>query len=124
MPHTSALNPTPARRYCSIFISALLFAGLTACASSGGGNDRGIVQTSTAKVLVCKRGDTMVDSSRQCLQDDAACYQISTGKWCTGERGNVCPAGSTEIAAGSACPAGSRCIPFGESLTCSIPYRN
>lgn len=73
-----------------------------------------------SKIQICKAGDEMVASSNQCIQDDAACYQISNGQWCTGPRGNVCPAGSTELAIGVACPTGSRCIRFGESLTCKI----
>ncbi len=73
-----------------------------------------------SKIQICKAGDEMVASSNQCIQDDAACYQISNGQWCTGPRGNVCPAGSTELALGVACPVGSRCIRFSESLTCRI----
>jgi len=123
MRQLSTLSFTSPRRGHAL-AAMLLISVLASCASTGSTDSSGVVQTSAAKVLACKSGDTMVDSSRQCLQDDAACYQISSGKWCTGERGNVCPAGSVEIPSGSACPRGTRCIPFGESLTCGIPYKN
>jgi len=106
------------------------FYGLTAsllviqlgCASSGDAGSTSVSNRAapTSKIQICKAGDQMVASSNQCIQDDAACYQISNGQWCTGERGNVCPAGSTELSLGVACPAGKRCIRFSESLMCQI----
>ncbi len=97
---------------------------LSACASSGGSlNNAGIGQGSSgnsSRVSACKSTDTLVDDSSQCLQDDAACYELSNGKWCTGERGNVCPAGSAALPAGQACPPGHRCFRVGESLECTI----
>ena len=95
---------------------------LSACASSGGSlNDSRIGQGSSgSRVSACKSTDTLVNDSSQCLQDDAACYELSNGKWCTGERGNVCPAGSVALPAGQACPPGHRCFHVGESLECTI----
>jgi hypothetical protein len=75
------------------------------------------------RIASCKRGDTQVSAEVQCLQDDAACYQIANGNWCTGTRGNTCPAGSNAMAAGNACPAGMRCFDVGESLTCGISFQ-
>lgn len=76
-----------------------------------------------SRIASCKPGDTPVAAENQCLQDDAACYQIANGDWCTGTRGNTCPAGSKAIAAGTACPAGMRCFYVGESLTCGISFQ-
>lgn len=104
-------------------LTAVLLVVQLGCASSGDGGAGPSLSNRASpisKIQICKAGDQMVASSNQCIQDDAACYQISNGQWCTGPRGNVCPAGSTELAIGVACPTGSRCIRFGESLTCKI----
>jgi hypothetical protein len=34
----------------------------------------------------CEAGDDAIASSSDCLQDDAACYQLADGSWCTGGR--------------------------------------
>jgi len=70
----------------------------------------------------CKSGDQAVASASQCLQDDAACYALADGSYCTGIRGTTCPAGSTPMPAGSPCPQGMRCFAVSESLTCSVGY--
>ena len=103
-----------------LVIAAALF--VAGCASSAGGSgaSRGDAGNSPDRILACKSTDRQVDSQTQCLLDDAACYQISNGQWCTGERGSVCPAGSVALATGEACPAGSRCFRVGESLECRI----
>ena len=41
------------------------------------------------RVESCGSGDWSIPSSSQCLQDDAACYQLSDGSWCTGGRGHM-----------------------------------
>ena len=69
------------------FSIALLLGG---CA--GGGSSSGDDIVPRGKILACKSGDTQIESASQCLQDDAACYQKADGAWCTGPRGNVCPA--------------------------------
>lgn len=104
-----------------IAIAATLL--LSACASPGGSTSdtlTGRPAGNGSRASICKSSDTMVDSSSQCLQDDAACYELSNGKWCTGERGNTCPAGSSPLPAGSACPPGKRCFHVGESLQCTV----
>ena len=35
----------------------------------------------------CKPGEEVVDSQSACLQDDAVCYQLDDGRWCTGSSG-------------------------------------
>jgi len=108
----------------SVLGAMLLFTLHTAgCATTGGGFGDGAARNASSKVQVCKSGDEMVNSSTQCLQDAAACYELSNGKWCTGERGNTCPAGSSQIPEGTACPNGTRCIQFGEGLNCAIEIR-
>ncbi len=90
---------------------------LGSCASSG---TSAPAANASERILACKSTDIQVASEGQCLQDDAACYQISSGQWCTGERGNVCPAGSQALTAGVTCPTGARCFRFSESLECVI----
>lgn len=107
-------------RLAAATIAALLAAALGGCASDGGAGARG---AAPARVQVCKAGDRRVEGPAACLQDDAACYELDGGGWCTGERGNTCPAGSTPLPPGGACPAGARCFAVGESLTCTIAYR-
>ena len=99
------------------FAIAVLLGG---CAGGGSSSSDDIVPR--GKILACKSGDTQIDSASQCLQDDAACYQKADGAWCTGPRGNVCPAGSSKIPEGTECPDGARCFPVAESLICGIEY--
>ncbi|MBX2835871.1 MAG: hypothetical protein KTR35_03380 [Gammaproteobacteria bacterium] len=93
---------------------------LGGCAASGGNSIGSERSGAAGKVQACRTGDTMVSSSNQCLSDDAACYQIANGSWCTGERGNTCPTGSVAVPAGSVCPSNARCFNYGESLTCAV----
>jgi len=106
-----------------ITTSLLVTLSVVSCATSDGGYGSGTTRNAGSKVLACKSGDTLVSSSTQCLQDSAACYELSNGKWCTGERGNTCPAGSQQIPDGAQCPNGTRCIQFGEGLNCAIQVR-
>ncbi len=106
---------------CRSLIVIALATLLSACASPGGGlNKSSRPSGNGGHANACKSTDTQVDNSSQCLQDDAACYELNNGKWCTGERGNVCPAGSTALPAGIPCAPGKRCIRIGESLECAI----
>ena len=34
----------------------------------------------------CDAGDTAIATSTECLQDNAACYQLVDSSWCTGGR--------------------------------------
>lgn len=101
----------------TVTVSALL---ISSCASSGNPAASGSVIPGSSRISECKINDTLVPNSNQCLQDDAACYQLSNGQWCTGERGNSCPAGSVAVPLGMACPPGKRCFRVGESLECTI----
>ena len=101
---------------------------VSSCASDGGSSPGGFDSQGSAggganpadRILACKAGDTQVGGAQQCLQGDAACYQISGGDWCTGDRTSVCPAGAQALPAGTACPAGARCFRLSESLECFI----
>lgn len=96
--------------------TVLLALALGACA--GAGDSRSAAPS--GRITQCKAGDERIKSESQCLQDDAACYALASGDWCTGERGNICPSGSSAVAAGSSCPPGARCFDYSESLTCAI----
>jgi len=106
-----------------IGIMVLVTLSIAGCATSDSGYSTGSTRGASSKVTVCKSGDTLVSSSTQCLQDSAACYELANGQWCTGERGNTCPAGSVKIPDGGQCPNGTRCIEFGEGLQCAIQVR-
>ncbi len=86
------------------------------CSSVGNGADN----RSGSRIQICKSGDKTISSAGQCLRDDAACYQISNGEWCTGERGNSCPSGATALPTGAVCPTGARCFRLSESLVCVV----
>jgi len=97
-----------------------LFAGtlLSACAAGGAGERPGAATGDAVRAENCKAGDERIADRSACLLDDAACYQLVNGGWCTGPRGNVCPAGSSALAAGQPCPPGAVCFRMSESLEC------
>jgi len=103
-------------------ITLMLLLGISACATNEVSPYPTGDSSLAGKIRICRAGDTEVDSAASCLQDDAACYQMANGKWCTGPRGNTCPAGSTELPAGSSCPSGMRCFQIGESKNCGISF--
>jgi hypothetical protein len=113
--HTTAFKSF--RTLVIVIVSALL---ISSCASSGNLSASGSAISSGSRITECKTNDTLIQNSSQCMQDDAACYQLSNGQWCTGERGNFCPAGSVAVPEGMACPRGKRCFRVGESLECTI----
>ena len=94
---------------------------LGGCASDGDAPRGGVgLGGDGGRVQQCRAGDTRVASEADCLRDDAACYALASGEFCTGERGNTCPAGSAALPAGAPCPPGARCFVIGESLTCTV----
>ncbi|MFT5895915.1 MAG: hypothetical protein ACI8VW_002790 [bacterium] len=101
----------------AVIVAMLL---LSSCASSGNPEKSGSIISSGSRITACKVGDTLIQNSSQCIQDDAACYELNNGQWCTGERGSSCPAGSVAITEGMACPSGKRCFRISESLECTI----
>ena len=101
----------------SAALSAALIVVLTLAACGAGGPAR---PDAPGRIQACRAGDQRVPDESACLQDDAACYALDDGNWCTGERGNTCPAGSSALPAGAACPTGARCFRIGESLECAI----
>ena len=105
-----------ARRLAAL--SALLVAG---CASPGiAPTPDGPARAGGSRVAECRAGDREVPSADACLRDDAACYELASGAYCTGPREGVCPAGSSALATDAPCPPGARCIRAGESLECVI----
>jgi len=88
---------------------------LCACASP---YEQESVETNSSRIEQCKSGDQEVAGMAQCLQDDAACYALSSGRYCTGIRASECPLGSTTLEPGADCPEGKRCFQYSESLSC------
>jgi hypothetical protein len=101
----------------TVIVAVLL---MSSCASSGNPAASGAFLTSGSRITACKANDTLIQDSSQCMQDDAACYELNNGQWCTGERGSSCPAGSVAIPDGRTCPIGKRCFRVSESLECTI----
>ncbi len=101
----------------TLLLYVLICLTLVGCTpgDGGGGFDGGGTRAQS-----CRVGDEVVAGPNQCLQDDAACYQLSNNSWCTGPRGNACPAGSIALPDNSECPRGARCFTVGESLSCVI----
>ena len=118
----------PARResasrvaLAALALGAALAIGCAApTGSSGPGATGAEPRAGGSRVAACRAGDREVASEDACLLDDAACYELATGAWCTGPRGASCPAGSSALAAGAPCPPGARCIRASESLECVI----
>ncbi len=96
---------------------------LSACATTVNNPNTAGDSSLAGRVKACRTGDTAVATSDACLQDDAACYQLSNGSWCTGPRGSECPAGSSEIAANAPCPEGNRCFVISEGKNCAISFK-
>ena len=103
----------------AVLVSLALLIGLSGCEGANDGGGRSVVGGGT-RAEFCKAGDLPIASPSQCLQDDAACYQLTDNSWCTGERGLSCPTGSSPLAAGIECPRGGRCFTAGENLTCVV----
>ena len=118
-PTTPRHRTATASRAALALLAAVVLGG---CAGDGGTMPAGAGGERAGRIQQCKAGDTRVASEAQCLQDDAACYALADGGYCTGERGNVCPAGSNALPAGAPCPPGARCFEIGESLNCTISF--
>lgn len=95
---------------------------LSGCnATTGGGVSEASENAVRAiEATACLSGDHAVANSSLCLMDDAACYPIADGSWCTGPRTSTCPAGSEPLPAELPCPEGARCFAQSESLQCVI----
>jgi hypothetical protein len=112
-------------RFRSLALLAILALTIitSGCASQGGSpqsSQNADKPAVNARIDACKPGDTRVASQSQCLQDDAACYAIKDGSWCTGPRGLTCPSGSTPLKQGVSCPRGSKCFSPAAGLNCAI----
>lgn len=65
----------------------------------------------------CPNGE-VVPSSAHCLQDDAFCFQLPDGSYCTGPAASTCPIASAPVAPGFTCPDGDLCFDYAEGLRC------
>ncbi|WP_066966664.1 hypothetical protein [Microbulbifer sp. Q7] len=66
----------------------------------------------------CFAGDRQVPTANACLVDDAVCYQLDSGPWCTAGRAPQCPAGAAPITMDAPCPEGGKCWMYSEGLRC------
>ncbi|WGL18046.1 hypothetical protein PVT68_07040 [Microbulbifer bruguierae] len=66
----------------------------------------------------CLSDDIQVTTAGNCLMDDAVCYQLDTGAWCTAGRMPQCPAGSEMMEMDAPCPENGRCWIYSEGLRC------
>jgi hypothetical protein len=68
----------------------------------------------------CQQGHMEIEGPDQCLQDDAVCYEIEDGRWCTGPDGreNLCPDGFdlTDVPCDADSP--NECFPVADGLYC------
>ena len=110
----------PARRLVRRLAPRPVAIPLLALTLAGCGADGPARPDATGRVQACGAVDQRVPDESGCLQDDAACYALDDGDWCTGERGNTCPSGSGTLPVGTDCPPGARCFRIGESLECVI----
>lgn len=105
-----------------LIAASLLF--LAGCNATTGGSDNipsaAEANRPSAEATACLAGDRSVADSSLCLQDDAACYPVADGSWCTGGRASNCPMGSNPLPAELPCPEGARCFAQSESLQCVI----
>lgn len=101
-------------------LSTIIYAALLASCAGGGGDIREGTDGRASRAQACLAGDRVVSSEAACLTDDAACYALANGDWCTGPREASCPAGSSPLPAGLGCPAGARCFSVSESLECAV----
>ena len=81
----------------------------------------GAVEDGPCEPRATCEGGEIVDSSDECLVDDAFCHALDDGRYCTGPQAPMCPAGSTPIASDAECPDGSECFQYSESLRCQRP---
>ncbi len=107
------------RQIFSLIAAATLLA-LSGWGASTGGTASVDEPRPAAEATACLAGDQAVASSAMCLQDDAACYPLADGSWCTGPRVSTCPMGSNPLPAELPCPEGARCFSQSESLQCVI----
>ena len=61
----------------------------------------------------------IVSGPDRCLQDDAFCYPLADGRYCTGPSAPECPRNSTPIAKDAPCPERTECFELSESLRCA-----
>lgn len=107
----------------SLHILALVaIMGLAGCGATTGGSSSlaGDEPRASTEATACLSGDQLIASESMCMHDDAACYPIADGNWCTGPRVASCPMGSNPLPAELPCPEKARCFAQSESLQCVI----
>lgn len=99
----------------------VMVVGLMGCVVTTGGPSLGEAEgASTIEATACLAGDSSIANDSRCLMDDAACYPLADGSWCTGPRVSTCPMGSEPLPAELPCPEGGRCFAQSESLQCVL----
>ena len=93
-------------------------------AGSGGSSGRG--GSASIEDAGNEQGDAavscegeVVSAPDRCLQDDAFCYPLGDGSYCTGPSAPQCPRNSTPIAKDAPCPERTECFDQSESLRCA-----
>jgi len=115
-------NEVEAMKLSLRILALVTVIGLAGCNATTGGSDGFASDESrpSAEATACLAGDQSIESESMCLHDDAACYPIADGSWCTGPRVASCPMGSNPLPAELPCPEKARCFAQSESLQCVI----
>lgn len=95
-------------------------AGTTAAGSGGAvdAQDAGPDDPDDSDAAVSCEGEIVADRGR-CLQDDAFCYPLGDGRYCTGPNAPQCPPNTAPIAKTAPCPERTHCFELSESLRCA-----
>jgi hypothetical protein len=105
----------------AVFVLVILM--FTACSSqnqsagpaSPDAREAPATATAPAARTQCEPGDQAIASSSGCMVDDATCYQLADGSWCTGDRAPTCPDGFAMLPEGQRCDLGPDCVQPGEA---------
>lgn len=93
-------------------------AGLVDGGAADGGKAADDAGSDEVDAAVACEGEIVADQGG-CLQDDAFCYPLADGRYCTGPAAPECPANSTPIAKDAPCPARTSCWDYSQSLRCA-----
>jgi hypothetical protein len=89
-----------------------------AAADSGGASGEQDAGAGEVDAAVSCEGEIVADQGG-CLQDDAFCYPLADGRYCTGPSLPQCPRNSVPIDKLAPCPERTTCFDFSESLRCA-----
>ena len=98
-------------------------AGAGAGTGAGAAGDAGTTSAEDAGVdgpdaAVSCDGE-IVSGPERCLQDDAFCFPLADGRYCTGPSAPTCPPSSAPIAKDAPCPERTECFELSESVRCA-----